>query len=145
MDDHTPSGRTLDVTDVLSVDAVRVLDELIGDRDDVTVGVLSAEGRMHWASAPGSQGMFGRELQDFAGAPAVDFIHPEEASGFERALARVHSGETVRWTGRASTGAASWVQVTAIYWSVEGTDGEPLIISLSTPATAPPLPLPDEG
>jgi hypothetical protein len=145
VDDHTAAGRTLEMTDVLSVDAVRVLDELIGDRDDVTIGVLSAERRMLWASAPGSEGMFGRELQDFAGAPGVDFIHPEDAASFERALERIPQGETVRWTGRASTGGGDWVRVTSIYWSVQGADDEPLVLSLSTPASAPPLPLPDEG
>ena len=82
--------------------------------------------------------MFKRELQQFEGVKAVDFIHPDQRSSYLAAFDRALAGETVSLGICTSAGDGSWIQVRTIVWRVDDAAGDPIVISLTTPVVLPP-------
>ena len=104
--------------DVLDDEVVRRVREVLADRPDAIVTLGDAQGRLRWASAPGTQGMFGRTPPQVEGHSRWDFVHPDDVARARRGFARALEGDTVSYTIRARADDGSWVAVTSVAWAV---------------------------
>lgn len=123
---------TLDIEHVLGEATVARLHDVIGDRTDAVVAVATPTGEMVWASAPGSQELFGRQQVDFAGHSQFDYLHPDDHTRFRLHIDRALRGDTTRYEVRAMTAEGTWLTVASVAWAVQTSDG-PLIVSIAVP------------
>ncbi len=123
--DETP------LDDVLDDAVVRRVREALADRPDAIVTLGDPQGRLRWASAPGSEGMFGRTPPEVEGHNRWDYIHPDDVARARRGYARALEGETVRYTIRGRAADGSWVTVTSVAWAVSSPWG-PAVLAITT-------------
>ena len=115
------------LTDMLGIDAVRRVRALLAERPDAVVILGDTDGRLLWASAPGSEGLFGRRPESFQGDTRFDYVHPDDVGRARRAFARALEGETVRYQVRALTAGGAWRRVTSVTWCVDGPRGRGVV------------------
>lgn len=129
---------------VLDSAAVRELRRLFDESPEAVVTVGDADGRLWWASRPGSLEGFGREPSSLIGANRFDFVHPDDRSEARRVHRRALDGETVRCVVRARAADGRWLSAATVAWREE-TDDEPVVVAVTTPLGEPDAPThPDE-
>lgn len=128
--------------DVLDTAAIREVRRLFADSPHAVVTLGDAEGRLWWASRPGSLDTFGRDPSSFLGSDRFDFVHPDDQATSRRMYARAVNGETVRYVSRARAADGRWVTAATVAWS-EPWEGSRVVVAITTP-TAPLTP-PSKG
>lgn len=117
--------------DVLDSASVRELRRLFDDSPDGIVTLGDVDGRLLWASRPGSLERFGREPSSFVGRDRFDYVHPEDRAQARRMYGRAVDGETVRYVSRARAADGEWVTTATVAWG-EHVDGERVVVAITT-------------
>lgn len=120
------------IEDVLDTATVRELRRLFDDRPDAIVTLGDPDGRLWWASRPGSLERFGREPSTFIGRDRFDYVHPEDRAHARRTYRKAAAGETVRYVSRARAADGEWVNTATVAWG-EDVDAQRLVIAITTP------------
>lgn len=118
--------------DVLNSASVRELRRLFDESPDAVVTLGDVDGRLLWASRPGSLEGFGRDPSTFVGRDRFDFVHPEDRGQARRMYGRAADGETVRYVSRAHAADGRWVTVATVAWG-EDIRGERVVVTITTP------------
>lgn len=119
------------IEEVLDTASVRELRRLFDDSPDAVVTLGDADGRLWWASRPGSLEGFGREPSAVIGASRFDFVHPEDRARVRRLHGRALEGETVRYVVRARAADGRWVKAATVAWTEE-LDAAPVVVAVTT-------------
>ena len=115
------------LTDMLATDAVRRVRAVLAERPDAIVTLGDTAGHLLWASAPGTEGLFGRAPESIQGNTRFDYVHPDDVGRARRAFTRALEGETVRYQLRARTADGAWRHVTSVSWCVDGPWGQGVV------------------
>lgn len=126
--------------ELLDRDDVRRLQEVLEDRPDALLGLMTADGVIRWVSPAGAMTILGSEPDDYVGTRGMDYVHPDDLDHVAGALARaVGTGASQSVTYRAEAGDGDWVLLRTVIWTVDGPDDEVLVVAISVQADQRPL------
>jgi PAS domain S-box-containing protein len=80
------------------------------------LSLVSAEGRVVWASEQGSRMIYGRDPQDVIGQPVDALVHESELAKVHGALSHALIGDTVSCDIWAANAEGEWRRVRLLLW-----------------------------